>query len=317
MAVLYILLALLVLILFLGLRTVNFAFKRRPVPDALDPEVLKTTDWVKYEPHISNAAAWLKTQEVRELRVVSYDNQLLYGRFIPAQDAKATILLFHGYRSHFMVDFSASMPYYHNQGYNLLLVDQRAHGQSDGKYISFGVRERYDVLSWVTYLAMMLGEEHPMFLSGLSMGASTVCMAADLEFPANVRGIIADCGYVSPADILGTVAEKEYHISRKLALPFLNVFSHIFCGFGLWDCATTEALAHTKLPVAFFHGLDDRLVPCGMSRQSYDACASVKVLTEFPGADHGTSWLTDSARYKRVLEEFMAQCLAEGPIHAS
>lgn len=317
MVVICILAALLAVFLLVGLRVVNFAFRRHPIAAPLDPEVLKTTPWVQYEPNISNAAAWLKTQTIQPLQVVSYDNKLLFGRFIPCQDAKATILLFHGYRSHFAVDFSASMRYYHEQGYNLLLVDQRAHGQSGGTYITFGVKERYDVLSWVTYLSMMLGEDHPMFLSGLSMGAATVCMAADLEFPANVRGIIADCGFTSAADILALTAQQQYHISPRLALPFVDLFTRLFCGFGLWEQSTTQALANSRLPVAFFHGLDDKVVPCDMSRRAYAACAGRKILTEFPGAAHGTSWLTDEARYKQVLDEFMQQCLREEPVYAS
>ena len=310
MLILYIILAVLVIVLFVGIRTMNFAFKRRPIPDALNPEVVKNTDWVKYEPNISNAAAWLKTQDVQELRVLSYDDHLLYGRFIPAENARATIIQFHGYRSHFCVDFSASMRYYHDKGYNLLMVDQRAHGKSEGKYITFGVKERYDVLSWVTYVSLMLGEDHPIFLGGLSMGATTVCMASDLDFPGNVVGVIADCGFSSPADILGVLAESQYHVPGRLAVAFLNVFSRLFCGFGLREWSTSDALSNTRLPVAFFHGLDDQLVPSQMSRKSYDACCSEKVLTEFPGAGHGTSWLKDKARYQSVLESFMEQCLS-------
>ena len=314
---LYILAAILLAAVLVGIRTMNFAFKRRPIPDAMDPEVLKTTDWVKYEPNISNAAAWLRTQDVKELRVVSYDDHLLYGRFIPAENARATIIQFHGYRSHFCVDFSASMKYYHDKGYNLLMVDQRAHGNSGGKYITFGIKERYDVLSWVTYVSLMLGADHPIFIGGLSMGATTVCMAADLEFPGNVVGIIADCGFTSPADILGALSEKIYHIPGKIAVPFLSVFARIFAGIGLWQWSTMDALSHTTLPVALFHGLDDNLVPARMSRMSYDACVSEKVLTEFPGAGHGTSWLKDTARYQSVLEDFMETCLAKEHTHAS
>lgn len=317
MILLSILLLLLAAALFLGIRTINFAFKRRPIPDALDPDVLKTTDWVKYEPNISNATAWLKTQDVKDLHVISYDDKVLYGRFIPCENARATIIQFHGYRSHFAVDFSASMRYYHDKGYNLLMVDQRSHGKSQGKYITFGVKERYDVLSWVTYVTMMLGEDHPIFIGGLSMGAATVCMASDLDFPGKVVGVIADCGFTSPADILGDLAESQYHISRKLAIPFLSFFSRILCGFGLREWSTEEALRNTKLPVSFFHGLEDKLVPYEMSRRSYEACASRKVLTEFPGAGHGTSWLKDKVRYQTVLEDFMEQCLSEAVCHDS
>ena len=317
MIALYILAAVLAAALIVGIRTVNFAFKRRPIPDALDPEVVRQTDWVKYEPNISNAAAWLKTVEVRDLHVVSYDDHLLYGRFIPAENARATIIQFHGYRSHFCVDFSASMRYYHDKGYNLVMVDQRAHGKSEGKYITFGVKERLDVLSWVTYMTLMLGEDHPIFIGGLSMGATTVCMASDLEFPGNVVGVIADCGFTSPAEILSNVAEKNYHISGKIAVPFIGFFARMFCGFGLRDWSTMDALSNTKLPVAFFHGLNDKIVPYEMSRRSFAACSGEKVLTEFPDAGHGTSWLKDKARYQTVLEEFMEKCLAKESRHDS
>lgn len=296
-------------LLVLGVRMTRFAFARRPVPDATDPEVVRHSPWVQYEPHISQSVAWLKTQPVQELTVVSYDGLRLHGRFVPAENAKATILQFHGYRSHYAVDFSASMQYYHDRGYNLLLVDQRAHGESEGRWITFGIKERFDVLSWVTYLTLMLGEEHPLLLSGVSMGATTVCMAADLELPPNVVGIVADCGFTSPADILSIMAKKQYHAPGWLAVGFLNIFSHLLCGFGLRDSSTPEALAHTSIPVALFHGLDDPLVPPRMSRQAYEACASKKRLTEFPGAGHGTSWLTDTPRYQAVLEEFLEECL--------
>lgn len=293
----------------LGIWLTCFAFGRRPVPDATDPEVVQNSPWARYEPYISQGAAWLKTQPVRELTVMSYDGLRLHGRFVPAENARATILQFHGYRSHYAVDFSASMEYYHDRGFNLLLVDQRAHGESEGRWITYGIKERFDVLSWVTYLSLMLGEDHPMLLSGVSMGATTVCMAAELELPGNVVGIVADCGFTSPADILSVMARRQYHVPGWLAVGFLNIFSHLLCGFGLWDSSTPEALAHTTIPTALFHGLDDPLVPCTMSRQAYEACASRKRLTEFPGAGHGTSWLTDTPRYQQVLEDFLEECL--------
>ena len=317
MTVLWIILAVLAVLLFFGYRLAAFAFKRRPIPDPTDPEVLKNSNWLQYEPHISNGAAWLKNQTVQELRVISYDNKLLYGRFIPCENARGTIIQFHGYRSHFAVDFSASMKFYHEQGFHMLIVDHRAHGNSEGKWITFGVKERYDVLSWVTYLSLMLGEDHPIFLGGLSMGASTVCMAADLEFPGNVRGIIADCGFTSPAEILGYMAHKMYHVPGSIAVAFLNIFARLFAGFGLYQCSAVDALRNTKLPVAFFHGTGDTLVPCEMSRKSFEACAGEKVLTEFPGAEHGVSWLSDPARYKQVLLAFLEKHLSETPTAVS
>lgn len=311
MTALWILLGLIAVLFAIGLALLNYTCGRRPQPDFSDPSSLENSSWAPHAANITAACQWLEAQPVQPLQVVSYDNKLLFARFVPCENAKATILLFHGYHSHYAVDFSASMRYYHECGYNLLLVDQRAHGRSQGRFLTFGVRERYDVLSWVTYLSLMLGHEHPMFLCGLSMGASTVCMAADLDFPGNVRGIIADCGFTSPADILGYLIRLKYRLPPKPVIAFLNIFTRLFAGFGLRQWSTTEALARTTLPVILFHGLDDDFVPCWMSRKSYEACAGEKQLLEFPGADHGVSYLVDTPRYQQALARFLEQNLTD------
>ncbi len=80
------------------------------------------------------------------------------------------------------------MPVYHDLGFNLLLVDQRAQNGSAGRYITFGVRESRDVRPWVELHNREFGPE-PVFLGGVSMGATTVLMAAGGPLPENVRGL--------------------------------------------------------------------------------------------------------------------------------
>ena len=304
MLIVWILLAVLALLFLAGLCLFDFAFGRRRIPDPTTEEGREKGGWKKYETGIVAGAQWLEKQEVKPLQVISYDGKRLYGRFVPCENAKGTILFFHGYRSHYQVDFSASMRFYHELGYHMLFVDQRAHGLSKGRYITFGVKERLDVMSWVTYLSMMLGEEHPMFISGLSMGATTVLMAADMEFPANVRGIIADCGFTSPKEILHHLAEKNFHIPGKLATAVLNVYAMLFAGIRLDQWSTAEALKQTKLPVLLTHGLADELVPSWMSERAFDACVSEKKIELFPDAGHGVSYLKDRQRYQKALVEF-------------
>ncbi len=303
--IIWILPALLAVLLAAGGVLFHFTFVRRRIPDPTTAEGREKGGWTKYETGIDAGARWLAQQEVKPLQVMSYDGKRLYGRFVPCENAKGTILFFHGYRSHYQVDFSASMQFYHELGYNLLFVDQRAHGLSGGRYITFGVKERLDVVSWVMYLSLMLGETHPMFLSGLSMGATTVLMAADMEFPANVRGIIADCGFSGPADILAHVAEKQYHMSGKAAVAVMNLYTRVFAGFGLREWSTADALRHTKLPVLLTHGLADRLVPSRMSEEAYEACAAERQIELFPDAGHGVSYLKDKPRYQKVLTAFL------------
>lgn len=307
MIYLWVLLGVIFILLAVGFGAFYYAFVRRRIADPLTEEGRKAGGWEDYAEEITASADWLAKQPVKPLQVVSYDGKRLYGRFVPRENAKGTIVFFHGYRSHYAVDFSASMRFYHELGYNALYCDQRAHGLSQGRVITFGIKERYDVLSWVTYLGLMLGQEHPIFLSGLSMGAATVLMAADMEFPANVRGIIADCGFTSPGDQLRYLLKNKYHLPPRLTAGALGIFTRIFGGFGIDQWSTTEAMWQAKYPLLLVHGLADRFVPSEMSQRAYDACMGKKRLELFPDAGHGISYLADRPRYQAALMEFLKE----------
>ena len=230
--------------------------------------------------------------------------------------AKGTILLFHGYRSSWVIDFSIVLPHYFSLGYNLLAVDERAHGESEGTYITFGVRERHDVATWAAYAAMHFGPAHPLILDGLSMGAATVLMASDLPLPLSVRGIIADCGFSSPYAIMKSVFRA--HCRRLPAGPFLaltDVFTRLFAGFSLKGASTLDAVAKTNLPILFIHGTGDTFVPCSMTQAAYDACAAPKQLVLVPDAGHGCSYLVDRPRVQAELAAFLSKYVSkEEPI---
>ncbi len=311
MKLLWIILIVLGLILLAGAAAFRYAFVRSAIPDPTTPEGRKAGGWQKLTPLIEEGNAWMQSHTVKPLQVVSYDGKRLYGRFVPCENAKGTLIFFHGYRSHYLVDFSASMSFYHDLGYNMLFCDQRAHGLSQGKCITFGVKERLDVLSWVTYVSMMLGQEHPIFLTGLSMGATTVLMAADMEFPANVRGIIADCGFTSPGDILRDLLKRSYHLPVKPVMALLKLYTRVFVGFDPDEWSTVQALEQSSLPVMLAHGTADSFVPCEMSRQAYAACGGEKQLELFEGAEHGVSYLKEPERYRGLLRDFLQRHTGE------
>ena len=298
-------------LLAFGYWAVWFTCGRRPLPDLHDPQTMEQPNWKPYKEHILAGMQWLEKQEIRPLQVISYDGKALYARFVPCENARGTILFFHGYRSACVVDFSAALELYHSMGLNLLLCDQRSHGMSQGKFLTFGAKERYDVLSWVTYLSLMLGEDHPLILDGMSMGATTVLLASELEFPGNVRGIIADCGFSCGADIAASVAKSKYGLPPKLTAAFLDVFTRLYAGFSLKQSSAVEAVRHTDLPVMIIHGLADRLVPPAMSDTIYAAIPGRKVLLQVPGAGHGGSYTTDTPRCQKALREYVDSLLLE------
>lgn len=126
---------------------------------------------------VKDGVDWLRRQQPRDLYLTSYDGLRLHARWVPAEHPKGTVVLFHGWRSSIVGDFSPSMPAYHDLGFHLLLVDQRGQNGSEGKYITFGIRESRDVRPWVELHNREFGP-WPVFLGGISMGATTVLLSA-------------------------------------------------------------------------------------------------------------------------------------------
>ena len=286
------------------------ACKRSPEPDWTSEAALKQTPYAEFAESIPRALQWLQDHGAQQVRTKSFDGLLLRGRWVPAENPKGTIILFHGYHTHYIHDFAGIFSLYHSIGLNLLLVRQRAHGESGGKYITFGVRERKDVVSWVDFHNRTHGMDN-VFLGGMSMGASTVLFAAGEDLPPNVRGITADCGFSSPAEILSHIVRQDFHLPPKLVLPLMEVWARALGGFSLYECDSRKTLARTKIPVVFIHGTADTFVPCSMSQAGYDACASQREIHLIEGAGHGRGYLVEPERLTRALVEFFNRNISD------
>ena len=303
MAVLYIAAALLALLLLGGYLGFRYAFARTPDPDWDDPVSLANSMWKNHPVDIPAANQWLRDHGAEDVEARSFDGLRLRGKWVPAKHPIGTIILFHGYRSSYLTDFGGIFQTYHDLGLNLLLVRQRAHGESEGKYITFGVHERKDVLSWIAFHNLTHGADN-VFLGGMSMGASTVLFAAGEDLPENVRGITADCGFTSPAEIIGKVAQSSFHLPAKFAAALLNIYTRVLAGFSLYECDTRQTLKQAKVPILMIHGKADDFVPCWMSQAGFNACASEKQLFLAENAGHGMSYLLEKKRLTATLIDF-------------
>lgn len=300
----YIFFALLILTFVSGCYVFWFACVRRKEISWLVEEEVKKTPYGEYYDHILQADRFLKEHNATDIYVNSYDGLKLHGLWIPAENPKGTILLAHGYRSTKLVDFGLVFPIYHDFGMNVLVPDQRAHGKSEGKYITFGVKESRDMQSWIAYHNQNFGE-FPLILSGLSMGASTMLYLADENLPKNVKGIIADCGFTSPKEILSSVFRGVTHLPAHPSLWITGLLTRLFAGFGLNEKDSRRTLQNNRLPILMVHGTDDDFVPCDMTRQAFSVCTGPKELILVENADHGTSFLVDTATYTAKVFDFL------------
>ncbi len=242
------------------------------------------------------------------LFIQAWDGTRLVGRYYHVQDKAPFQIQFHGYRGAALRDFCGGNKLAREMGHNTIVVDERAHGRSTSRTITFGIKERRDCLSWVSYVCEHFGSDTPIFLSGVSMGAAAVLMASNLDLPANVMGIIADCPYSSPAAIIEKVC-RDRGLPPAVLMPFIRLGARCFGHFNLDEATAVDAVRRTRIPILLIHGEDDRFVPCRMSQEIWSACGGPRTLKTFPGAGHGLSYMVDTKRYERLVKQFVEECM--------
>ncbi|MDD3334165.1 MAG: alpha/beta hydrolase [Eubacteriales bacterium] len=244
---------------------------------------------------------WFRSMNPEPVEIVSRDGLRLRGRLLKAQGSDTAVLLMHGYRCPTgEKDFAPLLKFYYENHITLLVIDQRAHGESEGKRICFGVKERYDCAEWLRWLNSTVKPKH-LLLHGLSMGAATVLMATRLQLPDNLRFLIADCGYTSPWEICKKVL-TSFHTLISPSIYLADCMVGVLSGFRLKDASAWEDMQLNRtLPVLFIHGEKDGFVPVEMSKRNYQACAAPKELLLIPNAEHGQSAWVDTKKVEDAI----------------
>ena len=271
-----------------------------------DPEAYNIPDGEIYEPFRDQMVGWIK--EVRampheEMSITSFDGLTLRGKYYEFSPEAPVELMFHGYRGAADRDLCGGVQRCFALGHSALIVDQRGCGRSEGNMITFGIKEHKDCLTWLEEAIRHFGPDVKIILTGISMGAATVMMAAGRELPKNVIGVLADCGYSSAREIIQVVI-RQMHLPPKPVYPFVKLAAKLIGGFDLEETSPMEAMKNCRVPVIFFHGETDDFVPCDMSRALYEACAARKKLVTIPNAGHGLSYPVAPETYLDAMREF-------------
>lgn len=259
--------------------------------------------WVRLR---AEAGQRLRQMGGETVETLGRENVKLVGHWFAHPQPRRIIVAMHGWRSSWCDDFGIVADFWFQNGCSVLMAEQRGQGESGGEYMGFGLLERHDCLDWVNWVNDRCGGELPVYLCGISMGASTVLMAAGLELPKTVRGIIADCGYTSPEAIWRHVAKDNLGVSYGIRSAAANDLCRKKIQVGIGDYSCVDAMAECEVPVLFVHGTDDRFVPIEMTYENYKACAGPKRLFVVPGAGHGMSYLVDPEGYQNALKQFWA-----------
>lgn len=283
------------------------------------------TDWEQYKPYIRSCREWQDTRYREELWTTSRDGLRLHATYFPGcpwpaegEDhpipqgwepprPKRIVLAFHGYSSEGMKDYTSLSKFYLDRlGFAMVIVDERAHGKSEGDYIGFGVLDRFDVLSWISYINQRFGTDTELYLHGISMGGATVVMASGQELPANVKGIVSDCAFTSAWDVFSHVLKSWYHLPPFPMMGIAAFLSKRQAGYGLKDCDGAREVEKAKVPMLFIHGDQDTFVPCWMCEKIYAHCRAPKRKLIVSGASHAESYYKEREAYEQAILEFFS-----------
>lgn len=187
----------------------------------------------------------------------------------------------------------------------MLLVDERAHGESEGKYIGFGCLDRMDALKWIDWVIQECGEDVQVLLHGTSMGGATVLMTSGLQLPSQIKGIISDCGFTSPKEVFTHVLKSMMHLPAFPMIQIADFLNRKKAGYGLDECNAAREVQRATVPILLIHGSGDTFVPCSMCETIYQNCASSKQKLIVEGAAHAESYYKDTEAYEDAMNKFI------------
>ncbi len=252
---------------------------------------------------------WLASVPATTLSMMAPSGIHLKARYIAAETPTAkTVILVHGYttESSSMANFAQ---YYHDTlGYNVLLPDNRAHGESEGSLIGFGWLDRLDLRIWIHRVILLTPKEFgkpKIVLHGVSMGGATVLMASGDPQPEAVKAIVSDCAYTSVWDEMKVRLKADYKLPPFPTMYAAMLFAKYYMGTGFTKASALLQTARSKTPTLFIHGDADDYVPFSMVAELYEACSASKALYIAKGAKHAEAWATDERTYQENLVDFL------------
>ena len=246
---------------------------------------------------------WLLSNELTHYHITSDDGLKLHASFLPAKEpSNRYVLCIHGYHCSGNLEFDSISRFYHEHGFNCFMIDHRGHGESEGKYITFGIKESEDCMKWLKFMRKEFGEDIEIILHGVSMGAATVMLMSGKMLPNNVVFAVADCGYSTLKGQLMHNLENN-RLPATISYRLFRLAAKLQAGFDPDDCNPIEGVEKSTIPILFAHGDDDDFVPFEMVYANYEACPSpVKKLITVPKAKHAQAFQVDDRLKNAILD---------------
>lgn len=256
---------------------------------------------------VSDSQKWFDNKENRTTwQLKASDGLKLSAIYLPAENAKKTAIIAHGYMGN-AEDMADYAKIYHDLGYNVLTPDARGHGKSAGDYIGFGWDERKDYQQWIQQVLKKNGADQDIVLHGISMGAATVMMTSGEKLPQQVKAIVEDCGYTSANAELSYQLKDMFNLPAFPLIPVTSLVTKVRAGYFFGEADALKQLAKNERPMLFIHGDADKFVPFSMLDQNYQATKGPKEKYVVKGAAHAQAFSKNPEKYQATVAEFLTK----------
>lgn len=306
--IILIIIAIIVIVFFLA--TGLYIFKSTVTRELHDIE----KSYTRYVENNLFDEALYNSASKEDITLKSFDGLNLTSTLIMNENpTNKFIVLVHGVS----ICYVGSLKYFdifYKNGFNVLIVNQRRHGKSEGKYSTYGFYEKYDVNMWIEYLKSRFGNDIILGLHGESMGAGTVMETIPLN--DSIKFVIEDCGYSNFHELIGFQITHAYknRLVRKILRPsliFANFFMKTKAKFSMKKIVPIDIVSSTSLPMMFIHGKEDYFVPWYMALDLYKAkTKGYKELYLVEGAKHAEALEVNKILYEKKIMTFIEKALS-------
>ncbi|CRF32778.1 alpha/beta hydrolase [Brachyspira suanatina] len=249
---------------------------------------------------------WFESSQ-KDVYTISSDNLKLHAHLIN-NNSNIYVIIVHPYegRGSYMKYFIEK---FYNMEFNILAIDLRTHGESEGKIYSLGYLERLDVLAWIKYINDNY-DNSQIILYGISMGANSVMMCCNEDNTNNVKVIIEDAGFTNAYEQLKRRLDMAYKFSFLPIVEATSLMAKIRLGFSFEDIDVKKRVAMSKIPILFIHGDKDELVDYNMVNKLYDACSSEKEKLIIKDGHHISAVFSNEDLYWNTIKNFICKYIS-------